>query len=117
MLSFTYVYFFESGLFNGLEPIQIKIFLQLRLDSKFHTPAFLRPSRAKRGLNLATGKAIARASAVRKAFVAKSAFQVANAGGASLATNQASGWRRLAGETDLFIALKWTSLRREGDDR
>jgi hypothetical protein len=66
---------------------------------------------------LATGKAIARASAVRKAFVAKSAFQVANAEGASLAMHQASGWRRLAGENDLFIALVWTSLSRDGDDR
>jgi hypothetical protein len=27
MLTFTSVYFLESGLFNGLEPIQIKNFL------------------------------------------------------------------------------------------
>ena len=80
-------------------------------------PAFPSPSRAKRGLDLVTGKAIARTSVVRKAFVAKSAFQIANAGGASLAPHQASGWLRLAGENDLFIALVWTSLRREGDDR
>jgi hypothetical protein len=32
LLSFTYVYFFESGLFNGLRPIQIKKSFPVRLS-------------------------------------------------------------------------------------
>jgi hypothetical protein len=54
MLSFTNVYFFESGLFNGLRPIQIKkIFLNfslrknLRLSSLISAPDWL-PLRFRR---------------------------------------------------------------------
>jgi hypothetical protein len=34
MLSFTSVYFFESGLFNGLPPIQLKISLPVSAPQK-----------------------------------------------------------------------------------
>jgi hypothetical protein len=118
LLSFTYVYFFESGLFNGLEPIQIKIFLSSLGSARNVTRAPFLVAAAKVPAPIpASDKCIASISVVCKSIVAKSAFQVANAGGASLAANQASGWRRLAGENYLFIALIWTSLRREGEDR
>jgi hypothetical protein len=38
LLSFANVYFFESGLFNGLQPIQIKISCSIRFPKKSGAP-------------------------------------------------------------------------------
>jgi hypothetical protein len=56
LLAFTSVYFFESGLFNGLQPIQIKkIFPVFRLSSGRPKTLDL-PPRGPRGLNSAQKK-------------------------------------------------------------
>src|ERR1700722_14020852 len=46
MLAFTSVYFFESGLFNGLRPIQIKKipFLSARQSGRLRNVSRVRPS-------------------------------------------------------------------------
>jgi len=51
-LSFPFIYFFETGLFNGLRPIQIKkLFSVFRLISG--RPKNARPRPPRRGLGLA----------------------------------------------------------------
>jgi hypothetical protein len=62
----------ESGLFNGLRPIQIKNFLSAQGRSKCLTLSF---GHTGRGYDVATGKGIARSSVIRKWFVRKSAFR------------------------------------------
>jgi hypothetical protein len=56
LLSFAYVYFFESGLFNGLRPIQIKKFPRLLAQFRSSKNARSRPPRWRRGLDPAKKK-------------------------------------------------------------
>ena len=72
MLAFTSVYFFESGLFNGLEPIGVKFSPHPNLVSE-NSRLSLVPRGPRRGLDPATGIGIARSSGARKHFVAKTA--------------------------------------------
>src|SRR3984885_531118 len=71
-LSFPFICFLESGLFNGLRPIQIKISSQPRAARNVLTLSFGHTP-PRRGCDVATGKGIARNSVIRKSFVRKSA--------------------------------------------
>ncbi len=71
-----------------------------------HAPPFSRDAPATRRLDPARGKGIARNSAIRKSF-GKSAFQILDARGASLAVRQAPGGTLLGRpESD----LRWRSM-------
>jgi hypothetical protein len=61
LLSFAYVYFLESGLFNGLRPIQIKIFLAFQTNPMTSVIPFLSSPACRIGADeLATRECVAR---------------------------------------------------------